>query len=221
MMNSYKLNKRDLQPIKYLLPLLPLIFLFPFILVQPVFASSTHTMNVSATPTPIVPANPGFAHAKVSVVRRLASYADSSVNTAITCSNATNCTNGPALLASHADQASSVEVTTFPLEHGASAALLLLALGGVLLTAHIIRFRRARTARLLQADQAEWDRRAAILAQEIKTIETVRQDWLRHRLASGPPSVPSFTALTPRIEFDAADIRADINARQLMEQKGR
>ncbi len=221
MMNSYKLNKRDLQPIKYLFPLLPLLFLFPLTLVQTVFASSPHTMNVSATSAPTVPANPGFAYAKVSVVRRLASYAESSVSTAITCSDAANCSNGSALLASHRDQTSSVEVTTFPLEHGASAALLLLALGGVLLTAHIIRFRRARTARLLQADQAEWDRRAAILAREIKTIETVRQDWLKHRLASGPPSAPSSTALTLRIEFDATDIRADINARQLMEQKGR
>jgi hypothetical protein len=301
-MNGYKQNKRDLQPIKYLLSLL---FLFPLTLAQPIFASATHTMNVSAPPTPTVPANPGFAHAKVSVVRLLASYTDSndptrttatctglavlvkslpvssgsagttlpndrvltdgslvdpaqatctglpvpmstlsqiqihfnttskhkevivdgtstqSVSTAITCSNATNCSNGPPLIASHGDQASPVGVETSPLEHGASVALLLLALGGGLLTAHVIRFRRVRTSRLLQADQAEWERRAAILAREMRTIDTARRDWVEHRLASEQPSAPSSTALTLRIEFDAADIRADINARQLMEQKGR
>jgi hypothetical protein len=233
MMNGYKQNKRDLQLIRYLLPLL---FLFPLTLIQLLFTSTTHTTNVSATPT--VPTNPGFAYAKVSVARGLALYADSnapnrikdlivdststqSVSTAITCSNTTNCSNGSALLTSQRDQASSVEVATSPLEHGASTALLLLALGGGLVTAHVIRLRRARTSRLLQADQAEWDRRTTILAQEIKTMETTRRDWAMRQLASEQRSALSSTALIPRIEFDAADIRADINARQLREQKGR
>jgi serine/threonine protein phosphatase PrpC len=67
--------------------------------------------------------------------------------------------------------------------------LLFLALGG-LLAALVIRSRRGQTNRLSKAEWDEAERRAAVLAREIETMETARRDWAEHQSLSEQPTIP-------------------------------
>jgi hypothetical protein len=119
--------------------------------------------------------------------------------------------------------------TSIPLDPWVLSVLALVVLAVLfLIVSLIMRPRIEERHRAFKAAIADADHRAELVVQQFKVMEATQRDWIGNRRTSELHSVPAQqqgsqdrTVMHKTVvEFDAADIRADINAKQLTEPEG-